>query len=66
VFGLSMIMVWLVPDRRIEQRSDIGKTSKRRSNEDKSHVDTERGKKSLASFDAFSKQTVYVRRKMAR
>jgi hypothetical protein len=58
--------VWLAPDRSIEQRSDIGKTSKRRSNEHKSHADTERAKKSLASFDAFSKQTVYARRKMAR
>jgi hypothetical protein len=58
--------VWLAPDRRIEQRSDIGKTSKRRSNEHKSHVDTERGKKSFAPFDGFSKQTVFVRRKMDR
>jgi len=66
VFALSIIMVWLTPDRRIEQKSDIGKTSKRRSNEQKSQTDTERGKKSLAPFDAFSKQTVYARRKMAR
>jgi hypothetical protein len=51
-----------------QDRAKIGhwQDFKRRSNEHKSHVDTERGKKSLASFDAFSKQTVYARRKMAR
>jgi hypothetical protein len=65
VLALIIILVWLVPDRRIEQRSDIGNTSKRTSNEDKSHIDTERGKKCLTAFDAFSKQSVYVRRKMA-
>jgi hypothetical protein len=57
--------VWLAPDRRIEQRSDIGKSSKRRSNEHKSHADTERRRKCFTPFDAFSMQTVDVRRKMA-